>query len=131
MLAGIGVEQLREGKTPRAGLFPSALAFVAGFSVVFISFGASASAVGSFLIQNRSVLAPIAGALIVLFGLHLLGILIKLNLRAGLILGLLLVAIGAAAFRHGMLSCVGETVPAAAGNSGGIFLYALSHCGLG
>src|SRR5271155_4186545 len=46
MLSGIGVEQLKEGKTPRAGLLASALAFVTGFSVVFISFGASASARG-------------------------------------------------------------------------------------
>ena len=63
MLSGIGVEQLKEGKTPRAGLLASALAFVTGFSVVFISFGASASAVGSFLLRNRASLAPIAGAL--------------------------------------------------------------------
>ena len=58
MLSGIGVEQLKEGKTPRAGLLASALAFVTGFSVVFISFGASASAVGSFLLRNRASLAP-------------------------------------------------------------------------
>ncbi|MGC1383677.1 MAG: cytochrome c biogenesis protein CcdA, partial [Candidatus Acidiferrales bacterium] len=71
MLSGIGVEQLKEGKTPRAGLLLSALAFVFGFSAVFITFGASASAVGEFLLRNRASLAPIAGALIILFGLHL------------------------------------------------------------
>src|ERR1700678_535604 len=59
MLSGIGVEQLKEGKTPRGGLLWSALAFVTGFSVVFISFGASASAVGSFLLRNRASLAPV------------------------------------------------------------------------
>jgi len=68
MLSGIGMEQLRQGQQPRAGLFASSLAFVTGFSVVFISFGASASAVGTFLRENRSLLAPIAGALILLFG---------------------------------------------------------------
>ena len=104
MLSGIGMEQLRAGELPRSGLFASALAFVAGFSVVFISFGASASAVGSFLRQNRALLAPVAGALILLFGLHLLGGLIKLNLRAGLALGVLLVALGIAALlRHAPL----------------------------
>ncbi len=91
MLSGIGMEQLRQGQPPRGSLFASSLAFVAGFSLVFISFGASASAVGTFLRQNRALLAPIAGALIILFGLHLLGVLIKLNLRSGLILGALLV----------------------------------------
>ncbi len=104
MLSGIGMEQLRQGEVPSSGLFASALTFVAGFSVVFISFGASASAVGSFLLRNRSLLAPVAGALILLFGLHLIGALIKLNLRAGIILGIILVALGIGAyFRHAPL----------------------------
>jgi cytochrome c-type biogenesis protein len=100
MLSGIGMEQLRKGDVPTSGLFSSALAFVAGFSVVFISFGASASAVGSFLRQNRALLAPVAGALILLFGLHLIGALIKMNLRAGIILGVVLVALGISALLH-------------------------------
>src|SRR5260370_13485266 len=104
MLSGIGMEQLRQGQPPRAGLFASSLAFVIGFSVVFIACGASASAVGTFLRQNRTLLAPIAGALILLFGLHLLGILIKLTLRTGVILGVLLAILGAVAlFRGGPL----------------------------
>ncbi len=104
MLSGIGMEELRKGEAPTSGLFASSLAFVTGFSVVFISFGASASAVGSFLLQNRALLAPVAGALILLFGLHLIGALIKLNLRAGIALGVLLVALGIAAYlRHAPL----------------------------
>ena len=104
MLSGIGMEQLRKGEVPRSGLFSSALAFVAGFSAVFISFGASASAVGSFLRQNRTLLAPVAGALILLFGLHLIGALIKLNLRAGIVIGVILVALGVASLlRHAPL----------------------------
>lgn len=104
MLSGIGMEQLRKGEVPASGLFSSSLAFVAGFSVVFISFGASASAVGSFLRQNRALLAPVAGALILLFGLHLIGALIKLNLRVGVILGVLLVVLGVVSLvRHAPL----------------------------
>ena len=94
MLSGIGVEQLRKGELPRSGLFGSSLAFVAGFSAVFISFGASASAVGAFLIQRRGFLAPIAGALILLFGLHLLGVLVKLTLKTGMIIGGVLALLG-------------------------------------
>jgi cytochrome c-type biogenesis protein len=101
MLSGIGMEQLRQGQQPRGGLFASALAFVLGFSVVFISFGASASAVGSFLREHRGTLAPIAGALILLFGLHLLGLLIKLTVRVGLILGALLAILGVVALVRG------------------------------
>jgi cytochrome c-type biogenesis protein len=103
MLSGVGVEQLRQGQQPR-GLFASSVSFVIGFSLVFISFGASASAVGAFLQQHRSALAPIAGALILLFGLHLLGVLIKLTVRAGLILGAALALLGLIAlFRGGPL----------------------------
>src|SRR5258708_5640608 len=104
MLSGISVEQLRQGEQPKSSLFSSALSFVLGFSVVFIGFGASASAVGGFLRQNRALLAPVAGALIILFGLHLLGGLMRINLRAGLILGVVLVALGVASLlRHGPL----------------------------
>jgi cytochrome c-type biogenesis protein len=100
MLSGIGMEQLRQGQQPRGGLFASALSFVVGFSVVFISFGASASAVGTFLLKNRGMLAPIAGALILLFGLHLVGALVKLSFRTGLVLGTLLVILGVASILH-------------------------------
>jgi cytochrome c-type biogenesis protein len=104
MLSGISVEQLRQGEQPKSSLFSSALSFVLGFSVVFIGFGASASAVGGFLRQNRGLLAPVAGALIILFGLHLLGGLMRINLRAGLILGVVLVALGVASLlRHSPL----------------------------
>jgi cytochrome c-type biogenesis protein len=101
MLSGIGMEQLRQGQAPRSGLFSSALAFVFGFSAVFITFGASASAVGGFLGQHRTTLAPIAGALILLFGLHLLGVLIKLTVRVGIILGVVLATLGVIALVHG------------------------------
>jgi cytochrome c-type biogenesis protein len=95
MLSGLGVEQLRKGEKPRASLLGSSLAFVLGFSIVFIAFGASASAVGQFLVRNRALLAPLAGAIIVLFGLHLIGWLIHLPVRLGVLAGLLLVAAAA------------------------------------
>jgi len=95
MLSGIGVEQLRAGQPARNSLFASSLAFVSGFSVVFISFGASASAVGRFLLHNKSLMGPIAGAMVVLFGLHLVGWLIKIPVNGGLVVGGVL-AFGAA-----------------------------------
>jgi cytochrome c-type biogenesis protein len=94
MLSGIGVEQLRRGEKPRGSLVASSFAFVMGFSVVFIAFGASASAVGQFLLQNKSLLAPFAGAIIVLFGLHLIGVLGRIPVRKGLIVGALLAIAG-------------------------------------
>lgn len=94
MLSGVGVDQLKEGETATSKLLAPALAFVIGLSAVFITMGATASAVGHFLLQHRNLLAPIAGALIILFGLHLIGVLIKMSVRVGLIVGFLLVAIG-------------------------------------
>jgi len=94
MLSGVGVDQLKEGETGTSKLLPPALAFVVGLSAVFITMGATASAVGHFLLQHRNLLAPIAGALIILFGLHLIGVLIKMSVRVGLIVGAVLVAIG-------------------------------------
>src|SRR6202158_3187593 len=94
MLSGIGVEQLRRGEKPRGSLIASSFAFVMGFSVVFIAFGASASAVGQFLLQNKSLLAPFAGAVILLFGLHLIGWLGRIPVRVGLVVGGLLVVAG-------------------------------------
>jgi cytochrome c-type biogenesis protein len=88
------VDKLREGEGDTSKLFSSALAFVIGLSAVFITMGATASAVGKFLLEHRNLLAPIAGALIILFGLHLIGWLIKLPVRAGLVVGAILVAIG-------------------------------------
>jgi cytochrome c-type biogenesis protein len=87
MLSGIGVEQLRAGQPARNSLFASSLAFVSGFSVVFIGFGASASAVGQFLLHHKSLMGPVAGAVIILFGLHLVGWLIKIPVDAGLVIG--------------------------------------------
>src|SRR5881409_2580950 len=113
MLSGIGMEQLRKGEVPTSGLFSSSLAFVAGFSVVFISFGASASAVGSFLRQNRALLAPVAGALILLFGLHLLGaLLVALGVASLLRHAPLFAGLGAAHFFS--LSLIGFFGPAMA-----------------
>lgn len=96
MLSGIGVEQLKEDKAPRAGVLATAFAFVIGFSAVFIALGASASAVGAFMLRNRALLAPVAGALIVLFGLHLIGWLAKIGVKVGIVLGAILLIVGIA-----------------------------------
>ncbi|MBT4218472.1 MAG: cytochrome c biogenesis protein CcdA [Rhodospirillaceae bacterium] len=55
-------------------VFVSALAFVIGFATVFIAMGASASALSRILIENIDVLSKIAGVVIVLFGMHYMGL---------------------------------------------------------
>ena len=94
MLSGVGMDQLREGKAPSSQLLASAVAFVSGLSVVFIALGASASAVGELLKEHRNAITPVAGALVLLFGLHLLGVLAKMNVRLGIALGAVLAGLG-------------------------------------
>lgn len=51
------------------------LAFIVGFSIVFISLGATATATGQFLRDHQDTLRRVGGVLIVLFGIYLTGIL--------------------------------------------------------
>jgi cytochrome c-type biogenesis protein len=98
MLSGLGIEELKQGQGARGTLIASSLAFVAGFSLVFIGFGASASAVGQFLLRNKALLAPVAGAIIVLFGLHLIGWLAKWSAEACWTIGGVLAAASVVVF---------------------------------
>lgn len=51
------------------------LAFVLGFSVVFIALGSAASAIGALFYDFQDVLTKIGGVVVILFGLHTLGLL--------------------------------------------------------
>ena len=53
----------------------NSLAFIAGFSIVFITLGAISTEVAQLAAQYKAVLARVAGVLIIVFGLHLTGIL--------------------------------------------------------
>jgi cytochrome c-type biogenesis protein len=52
----------------------TSLFFVLGFSLVFIGLGATASALGQFLMDRLRILGQIAGVLIIIFGLHMMGV---------------------------------------------------------
>lgn len=54
--------------------FTHGLAFVLGFSVVFVLLGVATSAFGSLLYDLRSILAKVGGVIVVIFGLHMIGI---------------------------------------------------------
>jgi cytochrome c-type biogenesis protein len=55
--------------------FTHGLAFVLGFSVVFILFGVAASAIGGFLADAQDTLTRLGGILVIIFGLHMIGVL--------------------------------------------------------
>lgn len=74
-ISGSSFNELLENKN--INLLPIIL-FTFGFSFVFIIFGATATFLGQLLLSNSSELRIIAGAIIIIFSLHILGI-IKLN----------------------------------------------------
>jgi cytochrome c-type biogenesis protein len=52
----------------------TSLFFILGFSMVFVALGASASALGQFLMERLNILGKIAGVLLIIFGLHTMGV---------------------------------------------------------
>jgi cytochrome c-type biogenesis protein len=81
-ITGLSVENLakvEERERFKSAILLNALLFIAGFSTVFIAFGASASLIGQVLYEYQDVIRKIGGILIIIFGLYLLGML-KLNI---------------------------------------------------
>ncbi len=72
-VTGMSLEDLQEGVDRRATLVHSLL-FVAGFSLIFILLGASASFLGVYLKHYEEWIARIGGVVIIVLGLHLVGI---------------------------------------------------------
>ena len=76
LISGVGVEELKsqEASLMRKVMLNS-LGFIAGFSVVFITLGAISTEAGQLLARYKSTLSHVAGVVIILFGLHLTGVL--------------------------------------------------------
>jgi cytochrome c-type biogenesis protein len=125
-ISGLSLDELR-GVTPsgavavaapapdaRRRIILSSLAFILGFSIVFVALGASASAIGQFLMSRLTLLSRIAGAIIIVFGLHTMGVLriewlyqekrVQTSQRPAGFLGATLVGI---AFAFGWTPCIG------------------------
>jgi cytochrome c-type biogenesis protein len=76
-MAGVSVDDFRDGAAAtrtRTALVGSALAFVLGFSTVFVALGAGASTVGGLMRAWQQELAIVSGILIIFMGLNFLGI---------------------------------------------------------
>jgi cytochrome c-type biogenesis protein len=148
-ITGLSVENLakvEERERFKSAILLNALLFIAGFSTVFIAFGASASLIGQVLYEYQDIIRKIGGILIIIFGLYLLGIL-KLNIfmterrlvhfesRPVGYLGSFLIG---TAFAAGWTPCVGPvlgTILAYASTtesmSGGVMLLSAYSFGLG
>ena len=76
-VSGISVDEMRGDTAPatsRLQVFLTSLAFVIGFSIVFVALGASATAIGKFMFAKLPLLSKIAGAILIVFGLHTMGV---------------------------------------------------------
>ena len=116
-ITGLTLEELTsetERKRVRSVIVVNSLLFIAGFSSVFIAFGASASLVGQMLITYQDFLRKLGGILIVVFGLYVMGVLkltflmtekrIHLQSRPAGYIGSVLIGV---AFAAGWTPCVG------------------------
>lgn len=76
-LAGLSFDQVRErGAEPAVArqILTASLAFVLGFTTVFVALGATASIIGQAIAQWFDLLSIVAGFLIIVMGLHFLGV---------------------------------------------------------
>jgi cytochrome c-type biogenesis protein len=76
MLSGASIEELKKeaGGELLGRVLRNSVAFVIGFTVVFVTLGASATWVGQFLRAHQLIFNIIAGIVVVIFGLHLTGL---------------------------------------------------------
>ena len=74
-MAGASMDDLGAGGDDDRRMLRAAVFFVLGLSTVFLLLGLAASALGRVLLAYQREMALVAGAVIVLFGLHFLGVL--------------------------------------------------------
>jgi cytochrome c-type biogenesis protein len=75
-ISGLTLEEMQgeEARGARRQVLIASLWFVLGFSVVFVAFGAGATAIGKLLIQYKDVLGKVAGVILIILGLHTMGV---------------------------------------------------------
>ena len=85
-ISGVGIEEVqREKRLFNVRIFLATLFFVIGFSIVFTMLGAGASFIGQFLRTYQTEIAKVGGGLVIFFGLHFAGALLRPNFLRELI----------------------------------------------
>ncbi|UCE17718.1 MAG: cytochrome c biogenesis protein CcdA [Gemmatimonadota bacterium] len=77
VISGISLDELKGGHDKKLvwrKVSLNSIAFILGFSTVFVLLGASATVAGQFLLSKLTVITKIAGVLIIIFGLHTIGL---------------------------------------------------------
>ena len=120
LMTGVSLVELRHGTALRR-VVPPTLAFIGGFTVVFVLLGATASSVGAYLLEHRSAFNRISGAVVIVFGLFLLaGMVLKApflfreaRLHPALHdMGVFAAPVMGAAFAFGWTPCIGPILGA-------------------
>jgi cytochrome c-type biogenesis protein len=120
-LTGATIEHLENEETvtsSQRAVMISAVMFVLGFSTVFVALGASASLIGSLIRAWSAELSIVAGIVIILMGLHFLGLTrIGLLMREGRLpipkpVGLWGAYVMGLAFAFGWTPCIGPILAA-------------------
>lgn len=73
-MTGLTASELSDGSSRLRRIMTPAILFVAGFSIVFVAFGATASVLGSFLSEYRWVVEKVGGIAVIAFGVLMLGV---------------------------------------------------------
>ncbi len=73
-MSGVSMNDIQGDGAGRRRAIIAALFFVLGLSTVFLFLGFTASAFGAFFLQNQDVFARISGGVVIVFGLHFLGV---------------------------------------------------------
>lgn len=76
-ISGLSLEEMQgkvEAKSSRASVLLASVAFVLGFTVIFVALGASASAIGKWMYAQSPILEKIAGTILIVLGLHMMGV---------------------------------------------------------
>jgi len=77
-ISGLTLEEIASAESQRRvppRVLWNALGFILGFSAIFIAMGAVATSAGQLLVSYRYILGRVAGVIVILFGLHLIGLL--------------------------------------------------------
>jgi len=78
LITGLTIKDLSEGKRSaqvEKVTIINSLLFILGFSIVFVSFGAAASAVGRILYQYKNIIRIAGGSMVILLGFYVMGLL--------------------------------------------------------
>jgi len=78
-ISGVGAQETKENAGFSWRVFTASLLFVIGFSIVFTLMGATATGIGGLLREYQDYIAKVGGSLVVFFGLHFAGLMLRQN----------------------------------------------------